>query len=79
MRLCDLYPLLDREARADLARKASTDEDYLWQIATRWRDKRPSLDLISRLVAADDRLTITDLVQEFSATPTPAEVAEREV
>lgn len=39
---------------------------YLWQLATRWRGKRPSLGFMQRMVEADPRLTLGDLAAEFS-------------
>lgn len=66
MRLTDLYPILTVEERKALAARAGTDAGYLWQLACRWRGKRASVSLMSRLVAADDRLTLVDLAQEFS-------------
>lgn len=56
------------EERAELAKAAGTDPGYLWQLATRWRGKKASLDFINKLVAADKRLTLRDLVEEFSET-----------
>lgn len=73
MKLTNLYPTLDKEARDSLAKAAGIDPGYLWQIATRWRGKKPSIDVIQRLVAADSRLTVGDLVAEFTAKPTLAE------
>jgi hypothetical protein len=67
MKLCELHPKLSAEERQRLADKAGTDPGYLWQLATRWRGKRPSLDLIRRLADADKRLTLADMVKEFSA------------
>ena len=44
---------------------------YLWQIATRWTPsngstKRASVDLVSKLAAADARLHVQDMVAEFT-------------
>lgn len=66
MKLADLYPSLDKEERRALAAKAGIDAGYLWQIATKWRGKRPSVDVIGKLVRADSRLNAADLVDEFS-------------
>lgn len=72
MRLSTLFPKLSATEREDLARKAEIDPGYLWQLATRWRGKKPSLDVINRLVRADKRLTLTDMVKEFSeGSPEP--------
>lgn len=76
MKLSDLYQSLDQEGRKDLAAKAGVDVGYLWQIATQWRKKRPSVDVISRLIKADRRLKASDLIAEFgeSTTKEPANV-----
>ena len=66
MKLRDLYPTLKTEERESLARRADTDAGYLWQIATQWRGKRASLSMIQKLVAADSRLSLADLVGEFT-------------
>lgn len=71
MKLSDLYAKLGPEGRKALASKAGTDPGYLWQIATGWRGKKPSLALIQRLALADRRLKVADLVAEFAA-PAPA-------
>lgn len=73
MRLSTLYPSLSTEQRADLAAKAGTDAGYLWQLSTRWRGKRPSLSFLSKLAAADARLTLVDMVEEFSNAPAQTE------
>ncbi|GAB2913866.1 hypothetical protein GCM10027278_38120 [Paralcaligenes ginsengisoli] len=67
MKLTDLYQSLDSNDRKLLAHKAGVDAGYLWQIATRWRGKKPSLDVIQRLVFADSRLTTAELVSEFTS------------
>lgn len=66
MKLSDLYQSLDQIGRKALAEKAGVDPGYLWQIATQWRGKKPSVDVIGRLVKADRRLKASDLIAEFS-------------
>lgn len=44
--------IADTERRARLARDLDTDPAYLWQLATRWRNKRPSPDMARRIEAA---------------------------
>lgn len=66
MRLSTLYDKLNAEQRAALAQKVETDPGYLWQLATRWRGKKPSLMLIQKLAKADPRLTVADMVTEFN-------------
>lgn len=74
MKLAELHPTLSTPDREALAKEAGIEPGYLWQIATRWRGKRASLDLIQRLAKADSRLTVAELVEEFSE-PTPTEQA----
>lgn len=80
MNLRTLYQSLTVEERVALAAQLPTDPGYLWQLATQWRGKRPSIGLMRKLVAADARLTLHELVEEFagsgekpapSATPAP--------
>lgn len=72
MKLKDRYAQLSKEGRAKLAEDAGTSEAYLWQMASGWvragRDKpvRPSIELMQRLVAADSKLTLQELVDEFA-------------
>lgn len=66
MKLCDLYPTLSTQEREALAQSVNTAEGYLWQLATRWRGRKPSLDMLKRLADADKRLKVADLVAEFS-------------
>lgn len=66
MKLAELHPTLSTPDREALAKTAGVDPGYLWQLATRWRGKRASLDLIQRLAKADERLTVADMVEEFS-------------
>lgn len=78
MRLHDLYQKLSTTQRQALAKKAGVDAGYLWQIATRWRGRKPSLVLVQRLAVADRRLTVADLLAEFSepvASPVTKETA----
>lgn len=67
MRLAQLFGDLDEDGRKALAAAAQISPGYLWQIATQWKGKKPSLDLIGKLVQADSRLTPEDLVAEFTA------------
>ena len=66
MRLRDRYAQLTTAQRRELAQKAGIGEKYLYQIAVRWRGRRPSLLVMSRLAEADKKLTLKDLVAEFS-------------
>lgn len=77
MKLKDLYLALDQQERDVLARRADIVPGYLWQIAMRWRGKRPSIDVIQRLVSADKRLTLKELLEEFSEAPRERRAAEK--
>jgi hypothetical protein len=66
MQLSTLHKSLSREEREILAKAAGTNAGYLWQLATQWRGKKPSLEMIQALAAADSRLTLADLVAEFT-------------
>lgn len=66
MRLSTLYQDLTAEERAALAKKVGTDPGYIWQLATRWRGKRASIGFMSKLVAAEPRLSIADMSEEFA-------------
>lgn len=67
MRLSQLYPTLSTEEREALAKRAGIKHvGYLHQIATRWRNKKPSIKVIAQLAAADKRLKVSDMVAEFS-------------
>lgn len=67
MRLSELHPSLTREQRVDLAKRCDISPGYLWQLATRWKGKKPTVDLLAKLADADARLKVGDLVEEFSA------------
>jgi hypothetical protein len=66
MRLSTLHARLSTDERRALAERASITPDYLWQIATRWRGKRASLSLIEKLAQADERLTLAEMLAEFT-------------
>lgn len=69
MRLSDLYPTLKPAEREALAAKAGTKSVYLYQLATRFRGKKPSLKLLMALAGADPRLTLADMAEEFDEDP----------
>jgi hypothetical protein len=71
MRLSTLYQQLSPEQREDLARKADISPGYLYQIATRWQGRKPTVPLMDKLAKADRRLTLADMVAEFSEVPEP--------
>lgn len=70
MNLHDLIENITVEEREALAKKVPTEPGYLWQLATQWRGKKPSLGLMQKLVAADPRLTLGELVEEFAGVAT---------
>lgn len=67
MKLSELYKALDKGSRESLAKSAGISPAYLYQIATQWNGRRPSVDVIGRLLKADSRLQAVDLISEFSA------------
>lgn len=76
MKLRDLYGKLTTAEREALAKKVDTDPGYLWQLATQWRGKKPSIDLLSKLAAADSRLSVIEMVEEFSEVAIPKRSAD---
>jgi hypothetical protein len=71
MRLSTLWTQLTTAEREALAKSVDTDPGYLHQLATRWRGKSASVKFITRLAAADARLTVQDMVEEFAEEWTP--------
>jgi hypothetical protein len=69
MRLSALYEKITPTQRKELAAAAGIAPGYLFQIATRWRGKRASATVISKLAAANKKLKLADLIAEFAATP----------
>jgi DNA-binding transcriptional regulator YdaS (Cro superfamily) len=41
--------IADRQRRASLAKACDTSPDYLWQIATGWKGRKPSARLARRI------------------------------
>lgn len=68
MKFKDLYPTLSGDERKALAKEADTDPGYLWQLSTGWRGRKPSFSFMVKLAAADERLTIAELAEEFAET-----------
>jgi len=66
MRFKDLYQSLSTDEREKLAKKVDTDAGYLWQIATTWRGKKPSLGFLVKLAEADSRLSVAEMAEEFA-------------
>jgi hypothetical protein len=66
MKLHDLYLKLDAGQKQTLAEAVGISEGYLWQLATHWNKKRPSLALIYKFADADKRLKANDLLAEFN-------------
>lgn len=72
MYLRDLYQQLDKAGKDDLAKKAGIKPAYLWQIATGWKNRKPSLEALSRIADAHPRLSVAELVKEFTEDGQPA-------
>lgn len=66
MKLSTRWAQLTTAEREALAAKVQINPKYLYQIAVRWRGKRASVGLISKLAEADPKLTIKDMVAEFA-------------
>jgi hypothetical protein len=67
----------DMQRRAALARACGTSPDYLWQIATRWKGRRPSAELALRIERETERLGPEKVPKEpliFGVDPQPGEV-----
>ncbi|WP_238912515.1 hypothetical protein [Achromobacter xylosoxidans] len=73
MRLDHLYSILSPDERKGLALRAGINPGYLWQIATRWRGRKPSSSCITKLLAADHRLSAADMLQELAEQPPSAQ------
>jgi len=46
----------DMQRRAALAKACGTSPDYLWQIATGWKGRKPSARMAARIEAATEKL-----------------------
>jgi len=66
MNLQARYEEMSPAERAALAEKAGINPSYLWQIATHWQGRRPSLEVMAKLEKSDKKLTIKDMVAEFT-------------
>lgn len=66
MNLRQRYEEMTPGQRVALAKAAGTSAGYLWQMATRWGGRRPSIDLMTRLANADRKLSIKDMLAEFT-------------
>ena len=71
MRLDKRYAEMTTAERLDLANRAAVSPGYLYQIATRWNGKTPSIHVIKRLAQCDKRLTERDMAAEFLEPANP--------
>lgn len=69
MRLSHLYQELSADERKALADAAGISAGYLYQIATRWQGRKPTVPVMDKLAKADKRLRLADMVAEFSEQP----------
>lgn len=69
--------IADTERRKTLAHECGTSPEYLWQVASGWRGRRPGLDLVSKITAATDgAVTRQELRPDvFCDPPAKSEVA----
>jgi hypothetical protein len=72
MNLSDIYKEGGFGALKRLAEITGNDPQYLRQIATGWRGKRPSPELAMRLIEADPRLTLAELFGHKTELPKDA-------
>ena len=72
MKLHELRKAMTTSEWRELAAKVDRNPTYLHHLATRFRGCRPSFPLMMRLVAADNRLSLADLAEEFADDKTPA-------
>lgn len=63
--------IADPARRQALASACDTSPNYLWQIATRWKGRRPSPDLASRIEAATAELGPFMVSKESLIFPDP--------
>lgn len=73
--LGQLYRSLTKNEKVLLAEVAGIKPAFLWQVATRWKGKRPSLQVIHRLANADSRLSLDALMFEFSDAASGVDLA----
>jgi hypothetical protein len=73
MTLIELTPA-ERKA---LAQAVGCNPIYLHQLATRFRNKKPSPELCRRLVAADRRLTLEELRPDIWGDRSVVELAQQ--
>lgn len=69
--------IADMDQRKALAEKCGTSPEYLWQVATGWRDRKPSIELAKKIEAATDgAVTRQDLRPDvFGEAPAKTEAA----
>ena len=65
----DIFTSLSTSERTAFAGLTGSSAAYLWQLATQWKGKQPSLELLKKIAAADDRLSVEGLVNEFAKPP----------
>jgi hypothetical protein len=76
MRMDLLTYISDMSRRRALAAACDTDPDYLWQVATRWRGKRPSPDLAEAIERESERLGPEKVPKEPLIFPPPTQQTE---
>lgn len=66
MKLAD-YLLSKRGRRDELARKLGCSPQYLWQISSGWKGRRPSVALALRIQKATrGKVRVADLIPELA-------------
>ena len=69
MRLDKRYAAMTVEQRQRLAEAAGIKPEYLYQLATRFKGKQPSMRVLLALATADPKLTARDMAAEFAEVP----------
>lgn len=70
----------DMDRRAALAKECGTSPDYLWQVATRWNDRRGSPALAEKIETATAKLGPATVTKEsIIFGPAPSADTQKEV
>jgi len=68
----------DMQRRTELAKACSTSPDYLWQIATNWRGRKPSARMAALIESATERLGPRKVPKELLIWPELAVHTDKE-
>lgn len=65
----------DRERKANLAKALATSPMYLWQLATRWKGRKPSPEFAMKIEAATEGAVARHELRPDIWQPTQSEAA----